>query len=89
MSNKEIRLMSDVQIQLALDFVDLERALAIAAMAVPEGIDIVEAGTPLIKSAGLDAVRRLRKAFPGKKILADLKTADAGRIEMEIGRAHV
>ena len=75
--------MSDVQIQLALDFVDLERALAIAAMAVPEGIDIVEAGTPLIKSAGLDAVRRLRKAFPGKKILADLKTADAGRIEME------
>ncbi len=75
--------MSDVQIQLALDFLDMERALAVAALAVPEGIDIVEAGTPLIKSVGLDAVRQLRKAFPGRKILADLKTADAGRIEME------
>lgn len=75
--------MSDVRIQLALDFVDIERALAVASAAVPEGIDIVEAGTPLIKSVGLDAVRQLKKAFPGKQILADLKTADAGRIEME------
>ena len=72
-----------IRLQLALDFVDLSRALRVAAMAVPEGIDIVEAGTPLIKSEGLDAVRELRKAFPDKAILADLKTADAGRIEME------
>jgi 3-hexulose-6-phosphate synthase/6-phospho-3-hexuloisomerase len=72
-----------VTLQLALDLLDLERALRIAAEAVPQGIDWVEAGTPLIKSEGLDAVRALREKFPGKKIVADMKTADAGRIEME------
>ncbi|HOI55686.1 MAG TPA: orotidine 5'-phosphate decarboxylase [Phycisphaerae bacterium] len=76
--------MSDrVRLQLALDFVDMSRAMQLASLAVPEGIDIVEAGTPLIKSEGLDAVRQLRKAFPDKTILADMKTADAGRMEME------
>ncbi|MBN2582673.1 MAG: orotidine 5'-phosphate decarboxylase [Planctomycetes bacterium] len=75
--------MEKVRLQLALDFVDLGRAMRLAELAVPAGIDIVEAGTPLIKSEGLEAVRRLRKAFPGKTILADMKTADAGRTEME------
>jgi 3-hexulose-6-phosphate synthase/6-phospho-3-hexuloisomerase len=70
-------------LQLALDFLDLERALRVARLAVPAGVDWVEAGTPLIKSEGLNAVRALREAFPGKKIVADLKTADAGRVEME------
>ena len=72
-----------VTLQLALDLLDLERALRIARLAVPEGVDWVEAGTPLIKSEGLDAVRKLREAFPGKKIVADMKTADTGRLEME------
>ncbi|MCX5675079.1 MAG: orotidine 5'-phosphate decarboxylase [Planctomycetota bacterium] len=70
-------------LQLALDLLDLERALRIADLAVPQGVDWVEAGTPLIKSEGLAAVRALRGRFPGKKIVADLKTADAGRVEME------
>jgi 3-hexulose-6-phosphate synthase/6-phospho-3-hexuloisomerase len=68
---------------MALDLLDLERALRIARLAVPEGVDWVEAGTPLIKSEGLDAVRRLREAFPEKRIVADMKTADTGRLEME------
>jgi len=72
-----------VTLQLALDLLDLERALRIADAAVPQGVDWVEAGTPLIKSEGLDAVRALRERFPGRKIVADLKTADAGRVEME------
>ncbi len=72
-----------VTLHLALDFLDLERALRVAKLAVPQGVDWVEAGTPLIKSEGLDAVRRLREAFPEKKIVADTKTADAGRVEME------
>ena len=72
-----------VTLQLALDFLDLERALRIADLAVPQGVDWVEAGTPLIKSEGLDAVRALRARFPEKKVVADMKTADAGRVEME------
>jgi len=70
-------------LQLALDFLDLERALRVADLAVPSGVDWIEAGTPLIKSEGLDAVRALRERFPEKRIVADMKTADAGRVEME------
>jgi len=75
--------MSKVRLQVALDFVELPRAMKVAAAAVAGGADIIEAGTPLIKSEGLDAVRSLRKAFPDKTIVADMKTADAGRIEAE------
>ena len=75
--------MSQVKLQVALDFVELSRALAVAQAAVAGGADYVEAGTPLIKSEGLDAVRRLREAFPTHTIIADLKTVDAGRIETE------
>ena len=72
-----------VTLQLALDLLDLERALRIADAAVPQGVDWVEAGTPLIKSEGLDAVRKLREMFPTHTIIADTKTLDAGRIEAE------
>jgi len=44
---------------------------------------VLEAGTPLIKSEGLDAVRTLRELFPNTPIVADMKTMDAGRIETE------
>ncbi len=70
-------------LQLALDFLDLPRALAVAAEAVRGGADWLEAGTPLIKSEGLEAVRELKRSFPGRVIVADLKTMDAGRFEME------
>jgi len=43
----------------------------------------LEAGTPLIKSVGLDCVRELRKKFPHHTIVADMKTMDVGRIEVE------
>jgi 3-hexulose-6-phosphate synthase/6-phospho-3-hexuloisomerase len=70
-------------LQLALDFVDLHRAVHVAERAVPAGVDWLEAGTPLIKSEGLDAVRELKRLFPGKAIVADMKIMDAGRIEVE------
>jgi len=70
-------------LQIALDFVNLSRALKAAEEAVAGGVDWLEAGTPLIKSEGLDAVRALRKNFPDSVIIADLKTMDAGRVEVE------
>ena len=70
-------------LQVALDFVDVERALRLAREAVEGGADWLEAGTPLIKSEGLDSIRRLRAEFPEHTIVADLKTMDAGRAEME------
>jgi len=70
-------------LQIALDFVTLNRAMKLAEEAVEGGADWLEAGTPLIKSEGLDAVRELRKRFPDKTIIADMKIMDAGRIEAE------
>jgi 3-hexulose-6-phosphate synthase/6-phospho-3-hexuloisomerase len=70
-------------LQIALDFLEIKRALKVAEEAVAGGADWLEAGTPLIKSEGLDAVRELRRLFPDRVIVADMKTADAGRIEVE------
>ena len=71
-------------LQVALDFENLSRALTAAREAVEGGADWVEAGTPLIKSEGLDAVRELKKAFPDSRIVADLKVMDTGAFEVEI-----
>lgn len=71
-------------LQVALDEVNLDRALQYAKEAVAGGADWVEAGTPLIKSCGLDAVRALKKAFPDKVIVADMKTMDTGAFETEV-----
>ncbi|HTT34781.1 MAG TPA: 3-hexulose-6-phosphate synthase [Thermoplasmata archaeon] len=71
-------------LQVALDFENLSRALAAAREAVAGGVDWVEAGTPLIKSEGLDAVRELKKACPGRRIVADMKVMDTGAFEVEI-----
>ena len=68
------------KIQLALDFTDLRKALKVARK-VSDYVDWIEAGTPLIKSEGLKAVKVLKKAFPKKVIVADLKTMDVGALE--------
>ncbi len=71
-------------LQVALDFMHLKRALEVAREAVAGGADWVEAGTPLIKSEGVEAVRALKRAFPGRPIVADLKIMDTGAFEVEI-----
>jgi 3-hexulose-6-phosphate synthase/6-phospho-3-hexuloisomerase len=71
------------QLQLALDFENLDDALSIAEQVAPY-IDILEAGTPLIKSEGVNAVRILKERYPSKLICADLKTADAGYLEIRM-----
>lgn len=71
-------------VQVALDFVDLDRAMKVASVCVEKGIDWIEVGTPLIKAEGVEAVRRFRRAFPKKIIVADMKTLDTGGIEVEI-----
>ncbi len=70
-------------LQVALDFVNLKRAVQLAKESVAGGAGWIEAGTSLIKSEGLDSVRELRKNFPKHKIVADMKVMDTGRIEVE------
>lgn len=71
-------------LQLALDFVDLQRALKNAKEGMAGGVDWLEAGTPLIKSEGLQAIRELRRLFPSTTIVGDMKIMDAGRAEVEV-----
>ena len=77
-------MMEKAVLQVALDFMHLKRALLAAKEAVEGGADWVEAGTPLIKSEGVESVRALRKAFPDRVIVADLKVMDTGALEVEI-----
>jgi len=71
-------------LQIALDLINLHRALQIAEEAIEGGVEWLEAGTPLIKSEGMNSVRALHKKFPTNTIVADMKTVDGGSIEIEI-----
>ncbi|MHC1627143.1 MAG: 3-hexulose-6-phosphate synthase [Methanoculleaceae archaeon] len=71
-------------LQVALDLVDLPRAIQIAREAVDGGADWIEAGTPLIKSEGMNSVRALRDEFPSHTLVADMKVADTGAVEVEM-----
>lgn len=71
-------------LQVALDEVELRRAVEIAREAIAGGADYVEAGTPLIKSEGMNAVRTLKKEFRDHVIVADMKTMDTGAAEVEM-----
>jgi len=68
----------------ALDILELDRSIQIAKEAVSGGADWIEAGTPLIKSEGMDAVREMKKALPTVRIVADMKTVDTGAMEVEM-----
>lgn len=72
-----------MKLQFAMDTLSTEAALELAAAAAPH-VDILELGTPLIKSAGLSAITAIKKAHPDKVVFADLKTMDAGELEADI-----
>lgn len=73
-----------VYTQVSLDLQTTAEALDMAAGAVKAGVDWIEAGTPLILGEGIHAIEALRKAFPDKPIVADLKTMDGAGLEAEM-----
>jgi len=80
-------------VQISLDIITIEEAIATAEMAMRAGVDWLEAGTPLIIAQGMNGVRALRERFPETPIVADLKTMDGGYLEAELmaqaGATHV
>ena len=80
-------------VQISLDLTSVTEALDNAHKAVRAGVDWLEAGTPLILAEGLRAVESLHQEFPGRPIIADLKTMDGGYLEAEMmakaGATHV
>lgn len=72
-----------MKLQVAMDVLTIAEALDLAGK-VADHVDILELGTPLIKNAGLSAVKAVKTAHPDKIIFADLKTMDAGELEARI-----
>lgn len=64
-------------LQLALDYQLLGPALDKARLLAPE-VDVLEAGTLLVCSEGMNAVRALRNEHPDHVLVSDIKGADAG-----------
>jgi 3-hexulose-6-phosphate synthase / 6-phospho-3-hexuloisomerase len=71
-------------LQVALDLLNEDRALKIAEQAINGGADWIEAGTPLIKSEGMQIIRKLKQKFPDNTLVADMKTMDTGALETEM-----
>jgi 3-hexulose-6-phosphate synthase/6-phospho-3-hexuloisomerase len=77
-------IMKKAVLQVALDILELKRALQIAQESLDGGSDWIEIGTPLIKSEGMQAIRSMRDRFPDTILVADMKIADTGTLEVEM-----
>jgi len=67
-------------IQAALDTLDYEHTIRLAQLISPY-VDIIELGTPCVKVNGIRVVETVRAYSITRKVLADLKTMDAGLYE--------
>lgn len=74
------------KLQVAVDLLSTADALALTNK-VAGHVDIIELGTPLIKSAGLGVISAVKSAHPDKEVFADMKTADAGFLEADLAFA--
>lgn len=71
--------MSKPLLQIALDSLSLEKAVADAKQA-ESAVEIIEVGTILACAEGMKAVSTLRALHPNHIIVCDLKTTDGGAI---------
>ncbi|QWU16545.1 3-hexulose-6-phosphate synthase [Paenibacillus sophorae] len=72
-----------MKIQLALDRMSIEEAEDMVRRTEPY-IDWIEVGTSLIKEFGMASVEALKREFPHKIIVADMKTFDNAKYEFEL-----
>jgi 3-hexulose-6-phosphate synthase len=78
------KLSSGKHLQIALDIINKKVALDIARTAGALNVSVIEAGTPLIKRYGTDIIKELKKETKEALILADMKSADVGDIEVKM-----
>lgn len=73
------RLKNQLSFQISVDVGTLDLGLQVAGAALAGGVNIVEMGTPLLKTQGVaNVVPAFRKRFPDALLLADMKTMDGG-----------
>ena len=78
------RLWRPPYVQIALDVPSLERTKEIISALPDSDRIILEVGTPLLKKYGVKAISELRELAKDKFIIADLKTLDVGKVEVDL-----
>jgi len=84
MGFKVPRLWRPPYLQIALDAPSLENAKKVIAELPGSDRIIIEVGTPLIKRYGTRIIGDLRQVAKDKFMIADLKTLDVGKVEVDI-----
>ncbi len=70
-------------LQIALDHPSLEHQTKVVKQLPKSDRIILEAGTPFLKKYGMEVIEKIREAAPNKYIVADLKTLDVGKLEVD------
>jgi len=84
MGFKVPRLWRPPYLQIAFDVPSVEKTKQIISQ-VPEGDRIIyEVGTPLLKKYGTKVIRDIREVAKETFIVADLKTLDVGKVEVDL-----
>ena len=84
MGFKVPRLWRPPYLQIALDIPSLERTKKIIEQVPRSDRIILEVGTPLIKKYGTRVIEELRSVAKDVFMIADLKTLDVGKVEVDI-----
>ena len=70
-------------VQIALDHPVMEHQIKVVKDLPKSDRLILEVGTPFLKKYGMEAIRKIREIAPNKYIVADLKTLDVGKLEVD------
>jgi bifunctional enzyme Fae/Hps len=84
MGFKVPRLWRPPYLQISMDAPELEKTKKVIAQLPGSDRIIIEAGTPLIKRYGTRVISELRTVAKDSFIVADLKTLDVGKVEVDI-----
>jgi len=84
MGFKVPRLWRPPYLQIALDIPSVERTKKIISELPESDRIILEVGTPLLKKYGVKVIRDLREVAKDVFIVADLKTLDVGKVEVDL-----
>ena len=77
------RLWRPPYVQVALDHPNIEHHMKVVKQLPKSDRIILEIGTPFLKKYGMEAIKRVRELAPQKFIVADLKTLDVGKLEVD------
>jgi len=81
---KMVRLWRPPYLQIALDITSMDAVKRVLSEVPNNDAIIIEAGTPFIKEFGVKGIKELRKVRKDAFIIADLKTLDVGKVEVDM-----